>query len=140
MTLKNLLLIYLLFLKNVRYYRDTHYEVVIMLLWMKLKNLALVDEAEIDFSPGYNVISGETGAGKSVIMGGLAMLLGARADKSAIRVGTDKCEITASFQLPSYAFERVVAVLTNAGIEMEGDTLLIRRVISSSSTKNYIKG
>ncbi len=108
-----------------------------MLLWMKLKNLALVQEAEIEFAPGYNVISGETGAGKSVIMGGVALLLGARADRSAIRTGTDKCEISAEFQIPPYASGRIAAILEDAGLEME-DSLLIRRVITPASTRNFI--
>lgn len=108
-----------------------------MLLWMKLKNLALVQEAEIEFAPGYNVISGETGAGKSVIMGGVSLLLGARADKSAIRTGTDKCEISAEFQIPSYASERIAQILDDAGLEME-DPLLIRRVITPANTRNFI--
>ena len=60
-----------------------------MLKWMKLKNLAIVEEAEIQFGPAFNVITGETGAGKSVIMGGVGLLLGERADKSAIRIGAD---------------------------------------------------
>lgn len=108
-----------------------------MLLWMKLKNLALVQEAEIEFAPGYNVISGETGAGKSVIMGGVSLLLGARADKSAIRTGTDKCEISAEFQIPAYASERIAQILDDAGLEME-DSLLIRRVITPANTRNFI--
>ncbi|MBO5959640.1 MAG: DNA repair protein RecN [Lentisphaeria bacterium] len=109
-----------------------------MLLWMKLKNLALVSEAEIDFAPGFNVISGETGAGKSVIMGGVALLLGARADKSAIRTGTDKCEISAEFRIPAYAGERIRAILNDADVEMEDDSILIRRVVTQTSTRNYI--
>ena len=47
-----------------------------MLKWMRLKNLALVDKADMEFGPGFNVITGETGAGKSVIMGGVGLLLG----------------------------------------------------------------
>ncbi len=112
-----------------------------MLLWMKLKNLALVTEAEIEFAPGFNVISGETGAGKSVIMGGVSLLLGARADKSAIRSGTDRCEISAEFLIPDYAAERIAGILDDAGVAASEDkTLLIRRVITQSSTRNLING
>ncbi len=112
-----------------------------MILWMRLKNLALVEEAEIEFAPGYNVISGETGAGKSVIMGGVALLLGNRADRSAIRAGTDKCEIAAEFRVPDFASERIGKILADAGVTEEGEsaeTILIRRVISPSSTRNFI--
>lgn len=111
-----------------------------MLLWMKLKNLALVEEAEIEFAPDFNVISGETGAGKSVIMGGLAMLLGARADKASIRTGTDRCEISAEFHLPDYAKKRIVSILDEAGVDPEeaANSLLIRRVVTPVSTRNYV--
>jgi len=111
-----------------------------MLVWMKLKNLALVTEAEIEFAPGYNVISGETGAGKSVIMGGVSLLLGARADKSLIRTGTDRCEISGEFSVPDYARARIVAILENAGLDTEtgGESILIRRVVTPSSTRNFI--
>ncbi len=112
-----------------------------MLLWMKLKNLALVAEAEIEFASGFNVISGETGAGKSVIMGGVSLLLGARADKSAIRSGTDRCEISAEFRIPGYAAGRITDILEESGVEhTEDNTLLIRRVITQSSTRNFING
>jgi len=70
-----------------------------MLKWLHIKNLALVDEADIEFSPGFNAVTGETGAGKSVLMGGVALLLGGRFDKSAIRQGTDRCEIAGEFRL-----------------------------------------
>ena len=66
-----------------------------MLNWLSVQNLAIVEEAEIEFGPSFNVITGETGAGKSVIMGALGLLLGNRADKSAIRTGADHCEISA---------------------------------------------
>ncbi len=108
---------------------------------MKVKNLALVAEAEIEFSAGFNVISGETGAGKSVIMGGVSLLLGVRADKSAIRSGTDRCEISAEFRIPDYAEQRIASILEDSGIEQPDDkTLLIRRVITQNSTRNFING
>lgn len=113
-----------------------------MLLWMKLKNLALVEEAEIEFAPGFNVISGETGAGKSVIMGGVSLLLGTRADKSAIRTGADRCEISAEFRLPDQIREKINIILRDADVETDGDgdSVLIRRVITQNSTRNYING
>jgi DNA repair protein RecN (Recombination protein N) len=69
-----------------------------MLNWLSVHNLAIVEEAEIEFGPAFNVITGETGAGKSVIMGALGLLLGNRADKSAIRTGADHCEISAGLR------------------------------------------
>ena len=64
-----------------------------MLKWLHIKNLALVKEAALDFDSGFNAVTGETGAGKSVLMGGLRLLLGARFEKSAIREGADFIQI-----------------------------------------------
>ena len=111
----------------------------IMLKWMKLKNLALVSEAEIEFSPSFNVITGETGAGKSVIMGALSLLLGERADKSAIRTGCSRCELDAEFHIPGYAKKNIETLLENAGAEVNDDsTLFIKRVMTQGSTRNFI--
>lgn len=111
-----------------------------MLKWMRLKNLALVEEADVEFGPGFNVITGETGAGKSVIMGAVGLLLGARADKSSIRSGAEKCEISAEFSLDSQTDPQIRAILEAAAIDLEDspDSLLVRRVITASSTRNFI--
>lgn len=110
-----------------------------MLKWMRLKNLALVDKADMEFGPGFNVITGETGAGKSVIMGGVGLLLGGRADKSAIRIGTDRCEVSGEFFVGGGSASRVKAILDEAGIESEpAGNLLVRRVITASSSRNFV--
>ena len=110
-----------------------------MLKWMRLKNLALVDKADMEFGPGFNVITGETGAGKSVIMGGVGLLLGGRADKSAIRIGTDRCEVSGEFVFDKNSAPRVGAILEEAGIEPDSmESLLVRRVITASSSRNFI--
>lgn len=110
-----------------------------MLKWMRLKNLALVDKADMEFGPGFNVITGETGAGKSVIMGGVGLLLGGRADKSAIRIGTDRCEVSGEFFVGGGSASRVKAILDEAGIEPDpAGNLLVRRVITASSSRNFV--
>lgn len=110
-----------------------------MLKWMRLKNLALVDKADMEFGPGFNVITGETGAGKSVIMGGVGLLLGGRADKSAIRIGTDRCEVSGEFFVGDGSASRVKAILDEAGIESDpAGNLLVRRVITASSNRNFV--
>ena len=110
-----------------------------MLKWMRLKNLALVDKADMEFGPGFNVITGETGAGKSVIMGGVGLLLGGRADKSAIRIGTDRCEVSGEFFVGDGSASRVKAILDEAGIESDpARNLLERRVITASSSRNFV--
>ena len=110
-----------------------------MLKWMRLKNLALVDKADMEFGPGFNVITGEIGAGKSVIMGGVGLLLGGRADKSAIRIGTDRCEVSGEFFVGDGSASRVKAILDEAGIESDpAGNLLVRRVITASSSRNFV--
>ena len=110
-----------------------------MLKWMRLKNLALVDKADMEIGPGFNVITGETGAGKSVIMGGVGLLLGGRADKSAIRIGTDRCEVSGEFFVGDGSASRVKAILDEAGIEPDpAGNLLVRRVITASSSRNFV--
>ena len=110
-----------------------------MLKWMKIKNLALVGEADIEFGAGFNVISGETGAGKSVLIGGAALLLGERADKSSIRNGADRCEVSGEFSIDKPSLKkRVAAMLSEAGIDEGDGSLSVRRVITASSTRNFI--
>ena len=106
-----------------------------MLKWLHIKNLALVHEADLEFGPGFNAITGETGAGKSVLMGGVALLLGGRFDKSAIRQGTDRCEISGEFLLEEATAGEVARLLEENGIEpCEGNQLLIIRADGSFST------
>lgn len=112
-----------------------------MLSWLKIRNLALIEEAEIEFSKGLNVISGETGAGKTVLMSALSLLLGDRADKSMIRSGAETCEITALFLLSSTLANEIHSILKNAGIESdinESGELLVRRSISQNSSKSFV--
>ncbi len=110
-----------------------------MLKWLHIKNLALVDEADIEFSSGFNAVTGETGAGKSVLMGGVALLLGGRFDKSAIRQGTERCEISGEFRLDSVSEPMVAAILDECGLEpCEDSSLLIRRVFTQSGGRIFI--
>ena len=68
-----------------------------MLRNLNIKNLALVDDVKVGFNDGLNVITGETGAGKSLLIGALRLLLGERADKSMIRTGESSCSVYAEF-------------------------------------------
>ena len=113
-----------------------------MLNWLSVQNLAIVEEAEIEFGPAFNVITGETGAGKSVIMGALGLLLGNRADKSAIRTDADHCEISAGFTLAPGALPKLRAYLAENALvsEEEPDDVLVRRVITHSSSRNFVNG
>ena len=73
-----------------------------MLKHLYIKNFALIDSLDMDFEPGFSVVTGETGAGKSIILGAIALLLGQRADSKAIKQGTTKCTIEAHFDLTKY--------------------------------------
>ncbi len=70
-----------------------------MLVSLRVKNLALVEDITMEFGPGLNIITGETGAGKSILIGALGLLLGERADKSLVRAGTPQCSAEAVFTL-----------------------------------------
>ncbi len=109
-----------------------------MLQTLIVKNLAIVENIEIEFENGLNVITGETGAGKSIIAGALDLILGERADKNMIRSGEDKCIIETSFRIPDCA--GVNNLLEELGVEpCDEGLLLIRRIISSSGTgKNIV--
>ncbi len=102
-----------------------------MLQSLQIRNLALVDALQVEFAPGLNVITGETGAGKSIIVGALGLLLGERADKDLIREGETQCAIEADFSLRQTA--GVDALLRGAGLEpcVEG-RLVLRRVVSAT--------
>ncbi len=108
-----------------------------MLRNLKIKNLALVDDVQVGFNGGLNVITGETGAGKSLLIGALRLLLGERADKSMIRTGETSCSVYAEFGLDDSA--NVDAILVDIGMEpCGGGLLIIRRVITETSNKTMV--
>ncbi|MBP9572731.1 MAG: DNA repair protein RecN [Kiritimatiellae bacterium] len=96
-----------------------------------MKNLALVEEATVAFEPGLNIITGETGAGKSILIGALYLLLGERADTSAIRAGETQCVVEATFQLAEP--QAVNEILTDAGLEpCDHGLLILRRTVKAA--------
>lgn len=110
-----------------------------MIEWLKIKNLALVQDAEIDFGKGLNIISGETGAGKSVIISAISILFGERADKNAIRTGEGRCELSAGINIPKYLLHRINPLLETSSIGINpGGELSLRRVITPSSSRSFI--
>ena len=103
-----------------------------VLTLLRIKNLALVQELEWQMEPGFIAVTGETGAGKSIIIGALQLLLGERADKSLIRTGADVCTVEAVFSgddLP-----RLNPQLVEAGIEPCETDLILKRTLSSTGT------
>ncbi|MBU6328291.1 MAG: AAA family ATPase, partial [Verrucomicrobia bacterium] len=108
-----------------------------MLTLLKIRNLALVDELSWELGHGLISVTGETGAGKSVIVGALKLVLGERADKSLIRTGEESCVVEAVFSL--HAPEEIRNILAENGLEFpEGDDLIIRRIIAQSSTRQFV--
>ncbi|MDF7801680.1 DNA repair protein RecN [Pontiellaceae bacterium B1224] len=108
-----------------------------MLRTLKIKNLALVDDVQVGFGEGLNVITGETGAGKSLMIGALRLLLGERADKSMIRTGETSCSVHAEFGLEDA--RQVDAILEDVGLEScDGGLLIIRRIITESSNRTTV--
>ena len=98
-----------------------------MLTWLHVKNLALIEEEEIDFGEGLNILTGETGAGKSILLGSIALALGGRADADLVRQGADYCLVELAFRVDS---EEQKKALDERGIRPEeDDTLLLRRRI-----------
>ena len=101
----------------------------IMLTHLAVKNLAIVEEATVSFGTGLNIITGETGAGKSVLMGALDLVLGGRADKTLIRDGADEAGVEAVFQLANVAGGD--ALLEASGLKAcEEGMLLVRRSVA----------
>ncbi len=108
-----------------------------MLSNLHIRNLAIVDEVKVGFNPGLNVITGETGAGKSMLADALNLILGERADKSIIRSGETQCQVEALFSLPSTV--ALDAVLEEVGLSpCDEGNLIIRRVISASGAGRII--
>lgn len=109
-----------------------------MLHSLRVRNLALVEDVSVEFQSGLNVITGETGAGKSVIIGALGLLLGERADRTLIRAGADQCAAEAVFHLADSG--SVDAILEECGLPpCEDGQLLLRRTLAANGTgKNLV--
>jgi DNA repair protein RecN (Recombination protein N) len=103
-----------------------------VLTLLRIKNLALVEELEWQMGPGFIAVTGETGAGKSIIIGALQLLLGERADKSFIRTGADLCTVEAVFS--GNNLQKLNPQLVEAGIEPCENELILKRSLSSTGT------
>src|SRR5215467_3071774 len=111
----------------------------VVLSLMRIKNLALVEELEWQMEPGFIAVTGETGAGKSIIIGALQLLLGERADKSLIRTGADLCTVEAVFT--GTDVRKLNPQLAEAGVEPCENDLILKRTLSSTGTnRQFING
>ncbi len=113
-----------------------------MLKELNIKNFAIIDEVRVEFTPGLNVFTGETGAGKSIVVDALNLALGERANPDLIRTGSTEAVVEASFELNGRGRKEIAALLEEQGIDMHaGEDLIVRRVLSSAGkNKIYING
>ncbi len=111
-----------------------------MLTYLKINDFALIAGAEVEFGTGFTVFTGESGAGKSILMASIELLCGGRAEKSSIRSGCRQFTVSGEFTLPESLKPQISALLDSAGItsEADGGGLTIRRVVSQNSTRNFI--
>lgn len=100
-----------------------------MLKELHIRNFALIDKLDIDFESGFSVITGETGAGKSIVLGAIGLLMGQRADTKAIKTGEQKCSIEAHFNLSAYDMKDW---FDENEIDFDADDCIIRRELTAS--------
>ncbi len=112
-----------------------------MLTTLRIKNLALVSDLTVEFRPGFNALTGETGAGKSIIIGALNLLLGERADRTLIRSGTDGCTVEGAFDI-SKLKAPLPEFLEENGLEpCEDGQLVIKRTFTATGTnRQFVNG
>ena len=102
-----------------------------MLVELRLENYAVIDNVAVEFAAGLNLLTGETGAGKSILIDALALLLGDKASSDVIRSGADRAIVASVFELDSRAGKVVKGILATNGIDPEEETIILRREIAS---------
>jgi DNA repair protein RecN (Recombination protein N) len=113
-----------------------------MLKELNIKNFAIIDQLRVEFGPGLNVFTGETGAGKSIVVDALNLALGERASTDLVRTGSPEAVVEAAFELNGLGSAAALAVLADQGIDAPpGEDLIVRRVISiTGKSRVYING
>lgn len=110
-----------------------------MLRFFSIKNFALIENCELDFKEGLNIITGETGSGKSIIIQALSILLGGRANTEQIRSGMDEAVLNATISVSGQ--KELIDYLKSIGVEIEEDEVIIRRILTSSAkSRSFING
>ena len=109
-----------------------------MLLELRLENYAVIDHLAVEFAPGLNLLTGETGAGKSILIDALALLMGDKASPDIIRFGTDRAVISAVFEVEGGAETLVAKILESNGIDSEDESLILRREISAAKGRVFV--
>ena len=114
-----------------------------MLQTISLRDFVIVDQLELDFASGFTVLTGETGAGKSILLDALSLVLGERADSSQIREGASRAEISALFRIDPELIQSFSQWLDDQGfpVEDDGQSLLLKRTVESSGrSRSFING
>src|SRR5216110_2449159 len=121
--------------------RQIQRDLLAMLTTLRIKNLALVADLTLELQPGYNAITGETGAGKSILIGALNLVLGERADRALIRSGSDSCSVEAVFDV-SRLRAPLKRFLDEHGIEpCQDNQLLLKRTLAANGlNRQFING
>ncbi|HNU60248.1 MAG TPA: DNA repair protein RecN [Aquaticitalea sp.] len=106
-----------------------------MLTSLTIKNYALIDNLQIDFNDGFSTITGETGAGKSILLGGLALILGKRADLSSLKNASEKCVVEAVFKVSNYHLEEF---FKEQDFDFEAQTIIRREILPSGKSRAFV--
>ena len=106
-----------------------------MLSTLYIKNYALIDELKVQFNNGLTIITGETGAGKSILLGGLSLVLGKRADLSQVKSSDEKCIIEASFDIANYNLKSLFSTLD---LDYDVQTIIRREILPSGKSRAFI--
>ena len=106
-----------------------------MLTNLSIKNVALIDHLDVVFKGGFSTITGETGAGKSILLGGLGLILGKRADLSVINDTAIKCVVEAQFNIENYKLQQLFKQLE---LDYEAQTIIRREILPSGKSRAFI--
>ena len=106
-----------------------------MITSLSIKNYALIEKLSIDFSKGFSIITGETGAGKSIILGALGLVLGKRADLTSLKNKEEKCVIEAQFEISKY---NLAAFFEANDLDYEDETIIRREILPSGKSRAFI--
>jgi DNA repair protein RecN (Recombination protein N) len=106
-----------------------------MLLALSIKNYALIEHLEVDFSNQFSIITGETGAGKSILLGALGLVLGNRADLSSLKDDQQKCVIEAQFQLSKYQLQ---TVFESNDLDYDDNTIIRREILPTGKSRAFV--
>ncbi|MFC7358566.1 DNA repair protein RecN [Jejudonia soesokkakensis] len=106
-----------------------------MITFLSIKNYALIEDIRVDLNAGMTIITGETGAGKSILLGALSLLLGKRADISSVKDASKKCIIEAEFSLGGYQLESIFA---ENDLDYESDTIVRREILPSGKSRAFV--